>query len=113
MHLRDMITALALANVYDDPSPEISVLDVQGWNSDHPIFEKLIARVRREQIIEVGTWKGASAIHMTELAKHYCGDVITLCVDTFTGSSAELWIGDEFSRLLTRDEYGFPTTFRQ
>jgi predicted O-methyltransferase YrrM len=113
MHLRDMIGALGLANVYNCPTPEISVMDLQGWNCDDPIFEKLIARVRPEQIIEVGTWKGASAIHMTELAKHYCGDVITICVDTFTGSSAALWIGDEFSGLLTRDEYGFPTTFRQ
>lgn len=113
MHLRDMISELALAKVYERPNAEITTIDLQGWNSDHPIFEKVIARVRPEQIIEVGTWKGASAIHMTELAKSLGSDVITVCVDTFTGSNAILWIDNELSGLLTRDEYGFPSTYPQ
>lgn len=53
-------------------------VDLQGWNSHGPIFEGVISRVQPKVIIEVGSWKGASAIHMARLASEaiiYCCDV--------------------------------------
>ena len=56
---------------------------LDGWNSYAPIFATLIKRVKPRVIIEVGSWVGASAIHMAKLAGPEC---IMWCVDTFEGS---------------------------
>lgn len=55
---------------------------LDGWNSYAPIFKALIERVKPRVIIEVGSWVGASAIHMAKLAP----DARIWCVDTFEGS---------------------------
>lgn len=62
--------------------------DLQGWGSEHPVFEEIIATLKPRRIIEVGTWKGASAINMANLCKKYLGDedFEIVCVDTFLGS---------------------------
>lgn len=108
-----MIHKLSLDSVYEHPVHQISSIDLQGWNSDQPIFKELIDLVRPEQIVEVGTWKGASAIHMTEIAMEHCPDVVTLCIDTFTGSNAVLWTDNELAGFLTRDEHGCPLIYQQ
>jgi hypothetical protein len=113
MHLREVIHRLVLDGGYRHPVSQISAVDLQGWNSDQPIFKKLVDLVQPEQIIEVGTWKGASAVHMTELAKKYCPGVVTLCIDTFTGSNATLWTDEALIGLLSRGEYGFPLIYYQ
>lgn len=61
-------------------------LDLQGWRSQHPIFAELIARYRPRSIIEVGTWKGGSAIHMAGLTKEHCPGARIVCVDTWLGA---------------------------
>lgn len=38
--------------------------DRQGWHSDHPIFDRLVAETAPENIIEVGSWKGRGAAHL-------------------------------------------------
>jgi hypothetical protein len=55
-------------------------LDLQGWNSDAPIFEKWIGQINPEVIIEVGTWKGRSALRMAGLC-----DATIYCCDTWLG----------------------------
>lgn len=59
-------------------------LDLQGWHSDQPIFEEVIAGLQPNLIIEVGTWKGASAFHMLKMcAKHKVDGVRMICIDFF------------------------------
>lgn len=65
-------------------------IDLQGWSSTNPIFATLIDLVRPKLIIEVGTWKGASAIYMANLCAERGLDTEILCVDT--------WLGDEHCR---------------
>jgi hypothetical protein len=60
--------------------------DLQGWGSRDPIFAHLLSVVRPEVIIEVGSWKGASAINMATLIKHLGLDASLICVDTWLGS---------------------------
>lgn len=60
--------------------------DLQGWGSDDPIFRDVIAATRPSLIIEVGTWKGASAIHMAQITKELGLDTKIICVDTWLGS---------------------------
>jgi len=64
--------------------------DLQGWNGDKPIFEKLIGEVKPRHIIEVGTWKGQSAITMAKAAIAQGLDTKVTCVDTWLGA-LEFW----------------------
>jgi len=67
-----------------DYTPEYS-LDLQGWSADHYIFEELITKYKPKSIIEVGTWKGASAIHMANICKKNKLNSKIYCVDTWLG----------------------------
>ncbi len=60
--------------------------DLQGWGSTDPIFQLVIGKLRPRVIVEVGTWKGASAIHMAKVAQ--AGGIQTqiVCIDTWLGS---------------------------
>lgn len=56
--------------------------DASGWGSDSPAFGELIAERRPRRIIEIGTWKGGSALEMaTHLEKAGLKTEI-ICVDT-------------------------------
>lgn len=59
---------------------------IEGWGSKSIAFEYVINQVEPESIIEVGSWLGASAIHMASLSKSSI-----ICVDTFLGSNEILW----------------------
>ncbi|KAF8379790.1 hypothetical protein HHK36_029239 [Tetracentron sinense] len=58
---------------------------IKGWGSTGAVFENLIRKVKPRTIIEVGTFLGASAIHMAELTKRLGIRTQILCVDDFRG----------------------------
>ena len=60
--------------------------DLQGWGSTDPNFLKLIDKVNPSLIIEVGTWKGGSAIFMAEYIKQNNLNCKIICVDTWLGA---------------------------
>ena len=64
---------------------------IQGWNSHSPVFDNLVNEVRPAVIIEVGTWLGASAIHMARAVKALGLQTKIYCVDTWLGAK-EFWI---------------------
>jgi hypothetical protein len=66
-------------------------LDLSGWGSEDPNFELMIAQVRPKLIIEVGSWKGASAINMARMLQRYAIPGHILCVDTWLGG-LEVWV---------------------
>ncbi|XP_073138075.1 uncharacterized protein [Henckelia pumila] len=57
----------------------------KGWGSNMPVFEHLIEKARPKTIIEVGTFLGASAIHMVGLTRKLGLDSQILCIDDFRG----------------------------
>jgi predicted O-methyltransferase YrrM len=59
--------------------------DRQGWGSNHGAFRHVIQLLRPRTIVELGTWKGASAIHMAELCREYGIAAQILCIDNFIG----------------------------
>jgi predicted O-methyltransferase YrrM len=60
--------------------------DLQGWSSsDSPVFAEVFRQLRPRTVIEVGTWKGRSAVHMAELARSLDLDAFIVCVDTWLG----------------------------
>lgn len=62
---------------------------IEGWQSNSHAFDWVISKTQPTSIIEVGSWVGASAIHMATVAQN--PDLRILCVDTFIGSNAALW----------------------
>jgi hypothetical protein len=64
--------------------------DLQGWGGTHPIFEQLIDKTQPSSIIEIGTWKGQSALHMVSLLKNKNIKCKIYCVDTWLGGSADI-----------------------
>ncbi|KAL3381569.1 hypothetical protein AABB24_001601 [Solanum stoloniferum] len=59
---------------------------IKGWGSNGAVFENLIRKVRPKTIIEVGTFLGASALHMFELTRRLgLYDTQIVCIDDFRG----------------------------
>ncbi|KAK1273470.1 hypothetical protein QJS04_geneDACA010794 [Acorus gramineus] len=59
---------------------------VRGWGSTGSVFETLLRRVRPKVILELGTFLGASALHMHATALRLgLRDVQIVCIDDFRG----------------------------
>jgi hypothetical protein len=84
---------------------------VQGWNSNQPLFRELIEKTRPAVIIEVGTWLGASAIHMAGICRELGLQTTIYCVDTWLGAE-EFWTSqaDTEERDL-RQKNGYPQVY--
>nr|WP_294502585.1 class I SAM-dependent methyltransferase [uncultured Rhodopila sp.] len=98
------------ADIYAGFVPTFA-LDLQGWNSQDPSFERIIAEIRPIVVIDVGVWKGGSTIHLANLLRKYEIDGVVLAVDTFLGSS-EHWPGAPFSNLIGR-RHGISMLYEQ
>jgi len=60
--------------------------DLQGWGSSrHPYLASGIAKLRPRIVVEVGGWKGASALHMAEQLRTLQLDAVVIAVDTWLG----------------------------
>lgn len=82
--------------------------DRQGWGSTAGIFARLLTEVKPAKIVEVGTWKGASAIHMAEICRDAGIETDILCVDTFLGASG-LWLRAGYAEETLKMQAGLPT----
>ena len=85
--------------------------DLQGWGSYSPVFESIIKNHQPKVIIEVGTWKGASAIHMSKLLKNNGISAVIFCVDTWLGDSSHWYRTEWRSHLKLKN--GFPNLYYQ
>jgi len=110
--LRDLIHPKSPYSGFDaDARPP----ELQGWGSTDPIFKSILEQKNPKLIIEVGSWKGLSAIHMAQVMKALGRrDFEILCVDTWLGSY-EHWLERDdphfFASLAL--ENGYPTLYRQ
>lgn len=84
--------------------------DIQGWASYSQCFEDTIREIQPKIIVEVGTWKGASAIHMAKTCKKYYDDFEIICVDTFL-ASYEHWISIDGNLPKSSLKHGRPTIY--
>ena len=88
-------------------------LDMQGWaTSDSPAFDELINQLKPKLIIEVGSWKGRSAIRMAQLALQHHDDIEIVCIDTWLGSY-EHWVGIDKSLEKNRFQNGRPDVYQK
>lgn len=89
-------------------------VDLQGWHSDSPFFASVIEKVKPEIIIEVGTWKGCSALHMAKLTENPdLSPTSIFCVDTWLGGIDHLLNQDLPQNDLKRDPLGNPRIYEQ
>lgn len=85
--------------------------DLQGWNSEHPIFEEIVETARPRIIVDVGVWKGASTIFLASLLRDRGIDGAVIGVDTWLGNP-ECWIDDELYNLVPH-RFGQPLVYSQ
>jgi predicted O-methyltransferase YrrM len=60
-------------------------LDLQGGPED-ALLPRLVEDLRPRLVIEVGTWKGATAVRLAALLRRQGADAALVCVDTWLGS---------------------------
>jgi cephalosporin hydroxylase len=82
----DIMHELFDSDPYEDLGESALAPDLQGWGSARDIFTTLIDELTPALIIEVGSWKGGSAIHMGRLIKERRLDCRIVCIDTWLGS---------------------------
>ena len=106
--------ALHATDPYSDFDPAPFPADVQGWGGESPAFKALITEVKPALVIEVGTWKGASAITMAEAARDAGLPTQVLCIDTWLGA-LEFWNdqNDPERYLSLKLKHGYPSVYYQ
>lgn len=80
-----------------------------GWHSLHPFFESIIKLTKPKVIIEVGSWKGGSAINMARLAP----EAKIYCVDHWLGGADHVTASCAFRQGVQRDKHGWPGIYYQ
>ncbi|MBW4686303.1 MAG: class I SAM-dependent methyltransferase [Komarekiella atlantica HA4396-MV6] len=104
---------LGLENPYAHFNYRDYPLDLQGWGSNHPSFSQLIDQIKPKIIIEVGTWKGASAVHMAKLLQEKHIDSTIICIDTWLGGIEYLSGEYSISLINLSRKHGWPTLYYQ
>jgi hypothetical protein len=98
-----------------DPYAEFPIafmnVDKQGWGYEDRVFEIALSATRPHTIIEVGTWKGMSAIVMGRIVRSLGLDCEIVCVDTWLGSPEHVTAQDESWYQSLRFRYGYPSIY--
>lgn len=110
--LNSKFNSIGITRNYADMELSDLNVDIQGWGSEHPIFEHVIGHYKPALVIEVGTWKGASVLNMLSLARSLQLNTQFICVDTWLGSNKTLWFDADYRKSLMLKN-GYPTMFRQ
>lgn len=100
-----------IENVYD--GLQLLPEDTRGWQGNSVVFRNLIDKINPKVIIEVGTWKGQSAINMGKHIRDRGLDSKIYCVDTWLGA-IEFWTdlkNTEERNLLLKN--GYPQIYYQ
>lgn len=102
-------------DIYENFDDSEYDLDLHGWGGERPWFSDVIKKNKPKVIIEIGTWKGQSAVTMAKALRDNKIDGKVICVDTWLGST-EHW--DKKSNKKTRwgslkHDHGYPTLYFQ
>jgi len=111
----DLLSMIHKENPYDGFNYEKYPVAIDGWYSESPVFAEIIGELKPALIVELGTWKGASAIYMAEqLRQRGLDRARILCVDTWLGS-VDFWTDhdDPEKYLALQTVNGYPTVYYQ
>lgn len=87
---RKILKLLHAVDPYDDFAGNASTVDLQGWGSDAPLLRQAVEAIKPAIVIEVGTWKGKSAITIAGWLKALNVPSVVICVDTWLGSTEHI-----------------------
>jgi predicted O-methyltransferase YrrM len=104
--------SIGITKDYGDLDLSALEVDLQGWNSEHPVFRRALETSRAGLVIEVGTWKGASLLHMHRVSRLLGLSTQFISIDTWLGSNIEHWLDDGLRPSL-RLRHGYPRMFEQ
>jgi predicted O-methyltransferase YrrM len=108
------MTLLHTINPYEGFNFRSYPLDLHGWGGQSPAFCELVVQTKPALIVEVGTWKGASALEMAEATRDAGLSTQILCIDTWLGA-LEFWTdrndSERYESLQLR--HGYPSVFYQ
>lgn len=89
-------------------------IDLHGWGSDSPAFRQLLTELKPRLVVEVGTWKGGSAVQMADIVAELALPTEILCIDTWLGA-LEFWTDhadpERYQSLALK--HGYPTVYYQ
>jgi predicted O-methyltransferase YrrM len=85
--------------------------DSQGFqvSDNSPFFDQLFSLLAPRTLLELGTWKGSSAIGFANRMLTYCDAPVIACVDTWVGS-LEHWATPSL-RAELHLRWGYPTLY--
>jgi predicted O-methyltransferase YrrM len=109
----DLLAMLHAVNPYEGFDASRYPFDPQGWNGDSPLFGRLVAELQPRIAIEVGSWKGQSAINTARHLRAHRPDAQLCCVDTWLGS-LDFWASPRdtpYQGMQLR--HGYPTFYWQ
>ena len=118
---QDLLRAIHAKDPYEGFEFKRYPFDDSGWGGKSPAFAEIINSLDADlhTVIEVGTWKGASALEMARLLRERaaarqapCGKI--LCIDTWLGA-LEFWENqdDETRYKALGLLNGFPSVYYQ
>ena len=108
----DLMEAIHGRDVYRGFDYRNSERNPAGWGSTSPAFTELIRQIRPALIVEVGSWKGASAIHMAECAAEEGLPTKILCIDTWLGALEFRMDRDDPERFRALEcRHGYPQVY--
>jgi predicted O-methyltransferase YrrM len=112
---QSLLSLLHAVNPYEGFDHTAYPDDPTGWGSDSTAFAKLIESAQDlELIIEVGTWKGGSAITMANAIQAHNSAATILCIDTWLGA-LEFWQNhqdpERYGSLKLK--HGYPSVYYQ
>jgi hypothetical protein len=107
----EFLRELQPVNLFIDFPLEIVPDDNQGFqSSDNSVFfDRLFLLLAPETLLELGTWKGSSAIGFVKRMLGYCDAPVVACVDTWVGS-LEHWTNSAWREEM-HPRWGFPTLY--
>ena len=94
-----------------DPGSHPDDLSGSGVNPADPLFEEIIRKLSPGVIVEVGSWLGASAIHMAKIVKSLGLGTRIICVDTWLGSPEHFLGSRPEWREKLRQQHGYPRLY--
>ena len=87
---KKVLKLLHATDPYDSFAGNKEAVDLQGWGSDAPLLRQAVEKIKPSLVIEVGTWKGKSAVTVAGWLKSLKVPSVIVCVDTWLGSTEHI-----------------------